>query len=288
MRGMTGFGYSEFRSESLEITAEVKSYNNRYLDLFVNMPQHLGPLEPAVRDFVTPWVARGRVEVYLRLRDRESEVSVAVDRPTLRAYRDALGEVRELLGAREEVGLSHVLSLEGVFEVKRVREIEEYWRLLQPTLEEALREFDAFRRREGESTRADLQKHLERVRGVVAELEARAPELETALKQNVRERFREMLGDEVDEDRVYGEIAALLVKHSVNEELVRLRAHLQSMEDTFGAEGAVAKKLDFFCQELNREVNTVASKSFAADVNRRVVEAKDAVENMREQLRNVE
>ncbi|NBF40845.1 MAG: DUF1732 domain-containing protein [Spirochaetes bacterium] len=144
------------------------------------------------------------------------------------------------------------------------------------------------RAREGESTREDIASQLKRIREVVDELERRAPELEAALRQNVTERFDEVLGEQVNEDRVYAEIASLLIKHSINEELVRLRAHLKSFEETISTEGAVGKKLDFFCQELNREVNTVASKSFASDVNRRVVEAKDAVENIREQLRNVE
>jgi uncharacterized protein (TIGR00255 family) len=288
MKGMTGFGYAEYRAENLEITAEVKSYNNRYLDIFVNLPSFLSPLEPSVREFVAPWLLRGRVEIYLRVHDRESDVSVNIDRPTLGAYRDALREMSEILGSGEEVRLSHVMRLEGIMEVNRGRDIEDYWELVRPTLEEALAEFDASRVREGESTRDDVLSQLTRIREVVDELEGRAPELEAALRQNVKERFDEVLGEQANEDRVYAEIASLLIKHSINEELVRLRAHLKSFEETISAEGAVGKKLDFFCQELNREVNTVASKSFASDVNRRVVEAKDAVENIREQLRNVE
>lgn len=288
MRGMTGFGYAEYRSESLEITAEVKSYNNRYLDIFVNLPSFLSPLEPSVREFVAPRLYRGRVEVYLRVHDRESEVSVNLDRPTVIAYRDALREMSAMLGAEEEVRLSHLLRLEGLLGVQRSRELDDYWELARPTLEEALGEFDASRNREGESTRADIVSQLERVRAVTDEIERRAPELEVALRTNVRERFAEVLAERADEDRVYSEIASLLIKHSVNEELVRLRAHIASLEETLDADGAVGKKLDFLCQELNREVNTVASKSFAADVNRRVVEAKDAIENIREQLRNVE
>ena len=288
MKGMTGFGYAEYRAENLEITAEVKSYNNRYLDIFVNLPSFLSPLEPSVREFVAPWLLRGRVEIYLRVHDRESDVSVNIDRPTLGAYRDALREMSEILGSGEEVRLSHVMRLEGIMEVNRGRDIEDYWELVRPTLEEALAEFDASRVREGESTRDDVLSQLTRIREVVDELEGRAPELDAALRQNVKERFNEVLGEQANEDRVYAEIASLLIKHSINEELVRLRAHLKSFEETISAEGAVGKKLDFFCQELNREVNTVASKSFASDVNRRVVEAKDAVENIREQLRNVE
>jgi uncharacterized protein (TIGR00255 family) len=288
MKGMTGFGYAEYRSESLEISAEVKSYNNRYLDIFVNLPSFLSPLEPEVREFVSPRLARGRVEVYIRLHDRESAVNVKIDRPTLEAYRDALTEMSTILGSGEQVGLSHVMRLEGIMEVKRSREIAEYWELIRPTLEEALGEFDRARAAEGESTRRDVAAQLDRIREVADELERRAPELEAALRKTVTERFEEVLAERADEDRVYGEIASLLIKHSVNEELVRLRAHLQSFDETIAAEGPVGKKLDFFCQELNREVNTVASKSFAADVNRRVVEAKDAIENIREQLRNVE
>ncbi|MFO8065300.1 MAG: YicC/YloC family endoribonuclease [Spirochaetota bacterium] len=288
MKGMTGFGYSEYRAERLEITAEVKSYNNRYLDVFVNLPSFLSPLEQSVREFVKPWVQRGRVEVYLRLRDRESDVTVQIDRPTIEAYRDALEEVSGLLGSHEEIRLSHILRLEGVLELKRARELDEYWELAKPTLERALSEFDDARKREGESTARDVKTQLGRVAAVADELEGRAPELEAALKQNVRDRFQEVLAERADEDKVYSETASLLIKHSINEELVRLRAHLSAFNQTLEAGGSVAKRLDFLCQELNREVNTIASKSFAPDVSRRVVEAKDAVENIREQLRNVE
>jgi uncharacterized protein (TIGR00255 family) len=173
-------------------------------------------------------------------------------------------------------------------EVSRSRDSEEYWELVRPTLEKALSEFDASRAREGESTRRDIEQQLDRVRRVSEELERRAPELEQAIRDNVRDRFREVLSERADEDRVYAEIASLLLKHSINEELVRLNAHIASFDETIAAGGALGKKLDFLCQELNREVNTISSKSFAADVNRRVVEAKDAVENIREQLRNVE
>jgi uncharacterized protein (TIGR00255 family) len=288
MRGMTGFGFSEYRTENLEITAEVKSYNNRYLDIFVNLPSFLSPLEPSVREFVAPRLHRGRVETYIRVHDRESTVSVNIDRPTLEAYRQALSEMSGVLGTDEEVRLSHVMRLEGIMEVKRTRDLDEYWELIRPTLERALGEFDASRVREGQSTRDDVVAQLSRVRAVADELERRAPELEEALRSTVTERFEEVLGERADPDRVYAEIASLFIKHSINEELVRLRAHLASFDENLDAEGAVGKKLDFFCQELNREVNTVASKSFIADVNRRVVEAKDAIENIREQLRNVE
>lgn len=288
MKGMTGFGYSEYRAENLEITAEVKSYNNRYLDLFVNLPSFVSPLEQSVREFVKPWVQRGRVEVYIHLHDRESDVAVHIDRPTVEAYRDALEEVSGLLGTQEEIRLSHILRLEGVLGLTRAREIEEYWELVKPTLERALSEFDDARAREGESTVRDIEAQLSRVVAVADELDTRAPELEEALKRNVRERFREVLEGQADEDRVYSETAALLIKHSINEELSRLRAHINAFNETLQAGGSVAKRLDFLCQELNREVNTISSKSFASDVSRRVVEAKDAVENIREQLRNVE
>ncbi|NBF40844.1 MAG: hypothetical protein GVY14_10555 [Spirochaetes bacterium] len=145
MKGMTGFGYAEYRAENLEITAEVKSYNNRYLDIFVNLPSFLSQLEPSVREFVAPWLLRGRVEIYLRVHDRESDVSVNIDRPTLGAYRDALHEMSEILGSGEEVRLSHVMRLEGIMEVKRGRDIDDYWELMKPTLEEAIVEFDASR-----------------------------------------------------------------------------------------------------------------------------------------------
>ncbi len=288
MKSMTGFGFAEHKNESLQASVEIKSYNNRYLDININVPGYLSPLEPFVRGYVSERVARGRVDVYVKLRDQEAPVEVTLDREAVRAYRGVLEQLADEAGISKDLSLSHFLRLEGVLSVDRQTDIDRYTAVLEPVLAEAFAQFDENRRSEGAATADDIERLVKIIQDGVDAVERSAGDLETKLRDHVQRRFEEMLGENYDSERVYTEIASLLVRYSINEEIARLRAHLESFHSTMGQDNATGKKLDFVCQELNREINTIGSKSFVAEVNNTVVDMKDAVENIREQLRNVE
>jgi uncharacterized protein (TIGR00255 family) len=288
MKSMTGFGFAERTDESLQVSVEIKSYNNRYLDININLPGYLSQVEPFVRGYVSERVARGRVDVYVKLRDQEAPVEVTLDRQAVRAYRSVLEQLAEEAGISKDLSLSNFLRLEGVLNVDRQTDIERYTKVLEPVLTEAIAQFDENRRTEGVATTEDIERLVAIIEDGVDTVERSAGELETKLRDHVQRRFEEMLGENYDSERVYTEIASLLVRYSINEEIARLRAHLKSFHSTMAQEHATGKKLDFVCQELNREINTIGSKSFIAEVNNTVVDMKDAVENIREQLRNVE
>lgn len=291
MKSMTGYGYGEYQDDRVQLSLELKSYNNRYLDVLVNLPAALSPLEQRIRDFVASNTVRGRIEVYLKLRELQENAEVHVDRGAVKGYLSALSELSELSGARGDIDLPLLLQLDGILTVDRRRDIEEYWKLIEPVLHDTFREFDASRLREGSSTREDILRQLARVSEQVDVIGGLAPRLEEQIKGSLRDRFKEMLGDAADENRIYAEAAVLLVRYSINEELVRMKTHLSSFKDTLEQAGdgrGVGKKLDFICQELNREINTTGSKSTIVEINQCGIEVKDALENIREQLRNVE
>jgi uncharacterized protein (TIGR00255 family) len=285
---MTGYGYREEVGESSILGVELKAYNNRYLDINVNVPPSFGPLEPRIRDFVSSRVARGRVEVYVKARGVAEETTVVLDRENVAAYVSAITALRDAAGLDDQIRLSDLLRLEGILRLEKSPDLESSWIALEPVLAAAFAEFDRAREAEGETTRVDIERQIDRIRMAAEKIESYAPSLEDRIKSQIRERFQEVLGNEVDENRIYAETAVLLVKYSINEELVRLRAHLGAAADLLQSEEPVGKRLDFTCQELNREINTIGSKSVIGDVNQAVVEAKDALENIREQLRNVE
>lgn len=288
MKSMTGYGYREEVGESSILGVELKAYNNRYLDINVNVPPSFGPLEPRIRDFVSSRVARGRVEVYVKARGVAEETTVVLDRENVAAYVSAITALRDAAGLDDQIRLSDLLRLEGILRLEKSPDLESSWIALEPVLAAAFAEFDRAREAEGETTRVDIERQIDRIRMAAEKIESYAPSLEDRIKSQIRERFQEVLGNEVDENRIYAETAVLLVKYSINEELVRLRAHLGAAADLLQSEEPVGKRLDFTCQELNREINTIGSKSVIGDVNQAVVEAKDALENIREQLRNVE
>ena len=288
MISMTGFGYCEQETEQYYLSVELKSYNNRYLDLQINLPPFLSPLEPRVREFLGSRVRRGRVEVYVRLREMEESLAVHLDRKVAAEYASILRELAEYTGVEQTLKLDHLLRMDGILKSTRSRDLDLLWEAVVPLLETALAEFSESRKHEGLTTRGDILAQVEVIESALSRIEEHAEDLERYLTETVREKFLEVVGDEVEESRVLTEIASLLVKYSINEELVRLRGHLQSFRGFVDSDEAVGKKLDFLAQEIHREINTIGSKSVQYDISTSVVTMKDALENIREQLRNVE
>lgn len=289
MISMTGYGYAEHSDEKVSSSVEIKSVNNRYLDISISLPGGLSRLEPRVRAAVSETVARGRVDITIRLQEGEEQLAVSVDRGALSGYLAALNELKDAAGVTEPISISHLLRLEGVLRVERERDIERYWALVQPLLEQALTRFVAARRREGQALARDIGEQLSRIAAGVDAIEAHAGEIEEGIHRSLRERFAEVVGESVEEGRMLAEVAVQLARFNINEEVVRLRAHLQAIHEMIdSAQSGVGKRLDFICQEINREINTIGSKSVVLEISQRVIDAKDALESVREQVRNLE
>lgn len=287
MKSMTGYAYRESRTEGTSLNLELKSYNNRYFDLVINIPSYLGPLEPRFREYLSSRIQRGRVEFTLKVKELEEHAKVILDRATAGAYAETLRELIGIAGLDEKLRLSHLLPLEGILKLEKSRDPEAYWTTVTPLLSEVFGEYERSREREGGILERDILSQLGSIERNLAVIESFAPQLEQNLKDSLKARFLE-LDQAVDETRVYAETAVLLVKYSINEEIVRLKAHLGSFRETSAGDGAAGRKLDFISQEINRETNTIGSKSGMLEVNQAVIEMKDALDKIREQLRNVE
>ena len=288
MKSMTGYGYAECQNEKLHISLEIKSYNNRYLDIIINLPPFLNQLEQELRKAVSENAERGRVEIYLRVRELEEDIEVNLDRAAVSAYAETLREMAEAAGVKSEIELGHLLAVDGLMKVEKKRDIDAYRSLVMPLFEDCRSRWEQSRIKEGLSAEKDISRHISMIKEAVCLFELKADEMEDNIKNNIRTKFRDVLGDELDEQRILAETAVLLVKYSINEEIVRLNGHLDTFLDEISSGEAVGKKLDFICQEINREINTIGSKSFIMEINQKVVEVKDKLENVREQLRNVE
>ena len=295
MKSMTGYAYRESSSGSTTVSVEIKGHNSRFLDLSVYLPPWLSPLEMQVREYIGKRFSRGKVEVSIRVKEKDAPVTVVVNENAAVEYEKAIRGLADTLGLREEPSLTMILSLEGVLETEVKRDAEKYRALIEPVLAAASDQFATEREREGRNTCEDILAHLGILDEAVRTVSAYAPEVETSIKENLRSRFAELLGEKIDESRILSETAVLLMKYTISEELVRLSSHLAEFrivaERASGGEGEAAgqgRKLDFLCQEINREVNTIGSKTPMLEVSRAVVKMKDALENIREQLRNVE
>ena len=292
MNSMTGYGYQELVAEGIFLSVEIKSYNSRYLDLTVNLPASLSRLEGFLREQVSAAVVRGKVDVYVRLREEEPATKVLVNREAVRSYAAAMEEIARIMGVPHGGGQEQLLPLivqqEGVLVAHREMDLEAYRGRLEPVFKAAMEQFLADRHREGQNLLADLQEKLALLEDAAAFFAQWQPQMESAFKENLQRRFQEFLGEGYDQQRVLTEVAALLVKYTINEEIVRLKSHLAALKKELAENPTPGRKIDFICQEINREINTIGSKNQFTEVGAMVITAKDALENIREQARNVE
>ncbi|MDR2028132.1 MAG: YicC family protein [Treponema sp.] len=285
---MTGYAYLERQDEALSLSVEIKGYNSRFLELYAYLPPYLSSLEPEIREFLGSRFRRGKIETGIRIREYNSDISVSVNRKAAELYQEAVLNLASTLGIDEKPGLGLLIGLEGVLEIEKKRDDGRYRQLIRPLLEEAADKFEAERVREGKHTETDILSHLAAIESAAAMVASHGPALEASIQENLRSRFAELLGDGIDENRILAETAVLLMKYTISEEISRLSSHLAEFRAETERNPSPGKKLDFLCQEINREINTIGSKTPILEVSRAVVDMKDALENIREQLRNIE
>lgn len=288
MRSMTGYASIEKNGVERDLVVEIRSVNNRYLEVYTNLPSHLTAMEPEIKNLVSSVAARGKVEISIRLREYEEDLIVHVDHRAVNAARKALQTIGEIAGIDRDPTFGEILSFEGVIQTERRREVDRYREEILSVVQDVLERWNQTRSSEGSVTAADIMSHVDRVERAARVFAEHGSEVETIVYRTVREKFRDILGDDVDEQRVYTEAAALVLRHATNEEVVRLRSHIQAFRDLAATDQPMGKRLDFICQEMNREINTVGSKTILPVVQAAVIEAKDAVEAIREQVRNIE
>ncbi len=289
MKSMTGYGFCESMGETIQLSVELKSYNNRFLEINRNIAYALAPFEIEIDNAIAEVAKRGHIDVNIRLKVLESDMSVHVDEGAVRAYTAAFEQIASASSHPLEISLSDYLLQEGVLTITRSSDSERYRCLLFETLAVALAQLDESKRREGASTKADLFRLGTIIEEGHAILAAHADELEALVKAQLIQRFDELLGDKGwDEMRILQEIGVLLAKYSIHEEIKRLAAHLAEYFVLLESDEPVGKRIDFLCQEMNREINTIGSKSQMVELNMQVVRMKDGLENIREQVRNIE
>ena len=288
MISMTGYAYREKAGEDISLSVEIRGYNNRFLEVYVNTPPWLSGVEPKIKEYITSFCGRGKVEVFIRLREHNAPISVSVNTLAAKAYRDAINALAGELGINEKPDLGLLLGMEGVLEIEKNRDTEHYWQIIEPVLKDAAEAFNAERVREGKHTEEDILKSIERIEASLKAAASFAPALEASIRENIRTRFAECLGNQIDENRILAETAVLLMKYTISEEISRLTSHLAEFRAEAERNLRPGKKLDFLCQEINREINTIGSKTTIVEVSAGIVQMKEALENVREQLRNVE
>lgn len=286
---MTGFASVRVSEGALTVDVKIKSYNNRYFDLKLILPSELEAAEGEIRRLFAQKISRGRVEAVFSLTKEGEVLPPVLNEERLSAYAEMISGLRNRFPNLADSRPESLLRLPGVLEERSDSfDVEEAGRLAIRAAESAVEKLNTERRREGEATARFLSSRLDIIEDRLSVLRAFQARNEEKLKEVLRSRFREILGEAAECDRFYQELAASLVRFSVSEETERLSVHLAECRRLLTADGPVGKKLDFLAQEINREANTAASKALFVEMTQAVVDIKDALEDFREQLRNVE
>ena len=288
---MTGYGSAKGSVEGQEITVELKSVNNRYLDCSVRLPRNFLFAEDTVKQAVSAGVSRGKVDVFVSAQaSQESGTVVSVNEELARGYRDAVARIAETLGLESGLNTFSLARFPDVLTVER-RELDKdkAAAALSEITAKAVEEFNAMREREGERLRRDMLGKLETIEGLVSVVEERSPQTVKEYRERLEARLRDILADRsLDEQRVITEAAIFADRTAVDEETVRLRSHIAQFRTMLEEGSPIGRKMDFLVQEFNRESNTIGSKCSDASLAKVVVDLKSEIEKIREQLQNVE
>lgn len=291
LKSMTGFGRGEAVKDGRSAVVEIRSVNHRYFDFSFRTGRAYLFLEDKIKECLKEGIARGKVEASLVIEQTEdSGQTVRVDEALAKGYLDAVLKLSETFDLRNDLSAAALSRYPDVLVLEKAEEDEEaLWLLVKEATEKALSDFIASREREGERLKKDFLERLSIIEGIVGEIEVRSPELVKEYRARIEGRIRELLeAVPVDEARLLTETAIYADKINVTEEIVRLKSHFAEIRNLFEKGEAVGRKLDFIIQELNREINTIGSKSNDYEIARRVVDVKAEIEKMREQIQNIE
>lgn len=288
---MTGYGRTEGIFGTKKVLAEIRSVNHRFADYNIKVPRHYGFLEDKVRGYVSGYISRGKVDVYISVESYgDSDKQVTLNSALAESYLDALHRLRDEFSLQDDISVSTVARFGDIFLSERKEEdAEEIWQTVLLALAPAVEQFVQMRAREGERMLADLKSRADTMLAMVGEVERRSPERVAEYRQRLYDKLKEVLDTSgIDEARILTEAALYADKVAVDEETVRLHSHFTEMERILSSGEPAGRKLDFLIQEINREINTIGSKANDIETAKLVVDLKAELEKMREQVQNIE
>lgn len=292
MKSMTGFGRGQISGESFTVSVEIKTVNNRFLDVNLRLSQELQPLEGELKRLISSRLSRGRIEINLQY-EKTGEVSYELNRPLISGYLSALKEMQDEFSLAGEPDLNMIARLPNVLQTKKDEVDESFANAVKKAFETALDELEKMREVEGKSLKDELSFRLGEIENELPKIDSESASVAEEYRERLTKRINDFLAKsdsqiELDQARLAQEIAYLAEKSDIAEELTRLRAHIEQFRAIMIEENDVGKRLDFLTQELNREANTISSKSNNLKVKEAALTIKSEIEKIREQVQNVE
>jgi len=291
IKSMTGFGRGNIDQDGRSFTVEIKSVNHRYCDLNIKMPKSLLSLEDRIRKTIQQKVSRGKVDVFITQNNYEKQgAKVVLDEKLADSYVECLNKIKERYDIKENISLALISRFPDVVNLKQEEEdVDSLWEILSLSLKDAVNLLVDMREKEGLKLEKNILLKCDYIKSLLDKIEEKSPLVVEEYKDKLNQRLKELLGEcQVDENRVAVEVAIFADKSAIDEEIVRLNSHLVQLKETFHLNEAVGRKLDFIIQEMNREVNTIGSKANNLEVTNIVLNIKNEIEKIREQIQNIE
>lgn len=290
MKSMTGFGRANYENDGRIYNIEIKSVNHRYTDVSVKMPRSISYLEEKVKKEITNSISRGKVDVYITFENNSAKgKNIKINKELAKIYIDELRELASENDINSNIPVTEISKLPDVLVIENVEEEDIIWNELEVVLKEALENFIIMRTQEGNKIKEDLEKRIGRIEEKVSKISEYSTGLVEEYVVKLETRIKEILKtDVVNHERLNQEIVIYADKCSIEEELIRLNSHIVQFRNFINMENPIGKKIDFLIQEMNRETNTIGSKSGSLEITNLVIEMKTEIEDIREQIQNIE
>ena len=292
IRSMTGFGHGEVSNDkNQKVTVEMKSVNHRYCDISLKLPKKLAMFEANIRNIMKEYASRGKIDIYVSYEDlSETAVSLHYNQAMAEEYMQVFKKMQKDFNIETKITAEALAKYPEVVTIEEVQQDEEvWWELLEAALRQAAEKFVETRTIEGANLKRDLLGKLDQMAADVTFIEERSPQIIAEYRSKLEEKVKEFLEDStIEENRIAAEVTLYADKIAVDEEIVRLQSHISSMTDVLESDESIGRKLDFMAQEMNREANTILSKSSDVDLADHAIELKTNVEKVREKIQNIE
>ena len=291
IKSMTGFGRCEVNRDDRKVSVEIKSVNHRYLELGIKIPRKLNYLDSDIRNLAKEYVERGKVDVFVTYQNLgEGDEDIRYNATLAKEYFDAFAQVSSDLGIENDVKTSYIMRSPDVITIESAEDDEDAVKeIVLEATKGALEKLVESRSNEGERLKKDILEKLDSIKENVDFIEEKSPVIVDEYKEKINEKIHELLDDnQIDESRIAQEVTMFADKVCVDEEIVRLKSHVNAMVETFDQEGVVGRRLDFITQEMNREANTTLSKTTDSEISERAITLKTDIEKVREQIQNIE
>jgi uncharacterized protein (TIGR00255 family) len=288
MNGMTGYSFKECYFEDIYIATEIKAVNHRFLDINVSIPYYLNSIELNVRDLIQKNLRRGKIDVSVSLKPKDNNIDIEVDLKVAGKYVENFRKIINEFNLKDEVKLFHLTRYDDILVTNKKKDYSQYWDKINECLNTNLSEIKLMREKEGSATKNDLLNITARICDSLKEIEKNIPVMEKQIFSNIKDKITDLIGDRVDEVKLLNEAAVMVSRSCINEEIERLKMHTSEFLKIADDTEDVGKRLDFICQEMHREINTIGSKVTLNELTGNVISIKNNIEKLREQIRNIE